>query len=103
MHGRGHAWQAGGHAWWGACVEGGTYMAGWGACVEGGHAWQAGDVHGGIMHGVGGVCGRKNGNCSGRYASYWNAFLLNIFSNFGAVKFRMHVSSSFSNCNVIHI
>ena len=39
------------------------------------HAWQ------GVMHGrgacmAGGVRGRKNGNCSGQYASYWNAFLL---------------------------
>ena len=41
---------AGGHAWWEACMAGG-------------HAWQ------------GGVRGRKNGNCSGWYASYWNAFL----------------------------
>ena len=28
----------------------------------GGHAWQ-------------GVCGRRDGHCCGRYASYWNAFL----------------------------
>ena len=49
---------AGGHAWWGVCMAGG-------ACVVGGCAWQGGDMH-----------GRKNGNCSGRYASYWNAFLL---------------------------
>ena len=30
----------------------------------GGHAWQ------------GGIRGRRNGHCSGRYASYWNALLL---------------------------
>ena len=33
-------------------------------------------VHGG----KGGVRGMRNGNCSGRYASYWNAFLYNLFS-----------------------
>ena len=43
-----------GHTWWGSCVAGACV----GACMAGG------------MH------GRKNGNCSGRYASYWNAFLL---------------------------
>ena len=36
-------------------------------------------VHGGGMHGKGGgracVCGRRDGHCSGRYTSYWNAFL----------------------------
>ena len=52
-----------------------------------GHAWQ-GDIHGrghalhdGGMHGrgacvAGGVHGRRDGHCSGRYATYWNAFLL---------------------------
>ena len=45
-----------GHAWWGACVAGGCVM---GACVVGG----------------GGVRGRREGHCSGRYASYWNVFL----------------------------
>ena len=29
----------------------------------------------GGVRAMGGVHGRKNGNCSGRYASYWNAFL----------------------------
>ena len=33
----GCAWQ-GGHAWQGACMTMGAYMAG--ACVAGGHAWQ---------------------------------------------------------------
>ena len=33
-----------------------------------GHVWQ-GDVR-----------GRRDGHCSGRYASYWNAFLLFQFS-----------------------
>ena len=30
---------------------------------------------------VGGVRGRKDGHCSGRYESYWNAFLFEIKSN----------------------
>ena len=38
----------------GACMKGG-------ACVAGG----------------GGVRGRRDGQCSGRYASYWNAYLFN--------------------------
>ena len=45
MHGRGHVWQ-------GACMEG-VYMA------------EAG----------GGMRGMRYDHCSGRYASYWNAFL----------------------------
>ena len=65
----------GGHAWLlGACVVGGGACVVVGACVHG--------CRGG-MHGGGGACG---GACmeydeirsmSGRYASYWNAFLLN--------------------------
>ena len=69
----------------GACVAGS--MCGRGG---GGDEWQ-GDMHGmgcvwqGGMHGrghvwwghawLGGMCGRRDGHCSGRYASYWNAFL----------------------------
>ena len=45
--------------------EGG--MRGTGACVAGG-------VHGG----EGGVRGRRDDHCSGRHASYWNAFLFNV-------------------------
>ena len=48
--------------WQGACVAGG--MCGRAICVVGG------------VRGGGGMRGRKNGNYSGRYASYWNAFLL---------------------------
>ena len=46
-------------------VHGGACVArGWGvACVAGGCAWQ------------GGMRGRSDGHCNGRYASYWNAFL----------------------------
>ena len=43
-------------------------LEGWG-CTWG-HAWQGRGVYG-----KGGVRGRKDGHCSGRYASYWNAFL----------------------------
>ena len=72
MCGRGHAWQ--------------------GVCVEGGHAWKGG-MHGRGMRGrghvlqrgmcgegacvVGGVCGIRS--MSGRYGSYWNAFLCFAF------------------------
>ena len=74
------------HGWGGACVAGGAYVVGG---VHGrGHVWQRG------IHGRGGMCGRgvcmaggmrgrkggmparRDGHCSGRYASYWNAFLL---------------------------
>ena len=34
-------------------------------------------AEGACMAGGGGVHGRRDGHCSGRYASYWNAFLLN--------------------------
>ena len=90
--GGGHAWLGGacvvgggicgrGCAWQGACVAGGV-------CGGGGHVWQR------SIHGRGGMCGRgvcmaggmrgrkggmparRDGHCSGRYASYWNAFLL---------------------------
>ena len=47
----------------GACVAGPGGMYG-----GGGHAWQGA-----------GVRGRRDGHYSGRYASYWNAFLLEIF------------------------
>ena len=70
MCGRGHAWQgvcmAGGMHGRGVCMAGGMCGGGhawWGDAWQGGHVWQ------------GGMCGRKNGNCRGRYASYWNAFL----------------------------
>ena len=68
---------AGGHAWWrGMRGQGG--MCGGGACVAGGHAWQGG------MCGRGCACHahlpldttRYGRPMRGRYASYWNAFLL---------------------------
>ena len=45
----------------------------------GGHAWQEACVVGGGMHGGGGMRGRRDGHCNGRYASYLNAFLLNLY------------------------
>ena len=89
MVARGHVWLLGGHAWllggmhgcWG-CV--------WlqGACmVAGGHAWLWGRGHAWLLGGhvwlLGGMHGCRGGcigydeirSMSGRYASYWNAFL----------------------------
>ena len=61
MCGREHAWQEGVHGT-GACMAGGVY--GKRVCmVEGG------------MHGRGGMRGRRDDHSSGRYVSYWNAFL----------------------------
>ena len=83
MHGRGHAWQghgacmAGGHAWQGgmhgrgACVGG---VHGRGVCVAGKHVWQGCAWQGGHAW-QGSVRYRREGHCSGRYASYWNAVL----------------------------
>ena len=86
MHGRGVC-MAGGTWQWGACMtevcvaggmEGGMEggVCGRGACIAGGHAWQEGHAWQGGVHG-GGVCGRyyEIRSMSGRYASYWNAFL----------------------------
>ena len=47
----------------GACMAGG--VCGRGVCMAWGHEWQ-------------GVRARRNGHCSGRYTSYWNAFLLSM-------------------------
>ena len=85
---------AGGHAWWGACMVGGMHDRGThdGGGMHGrGHEYQgacmAGGVHGrgacvaGGMHDRGAsmvirsMHGRRHSHCSGRYASYWNAFL----------------------------
>ena len=101
VHGRGRTWQAGDvYMAEGVCMAGGACMAGGmhhggacmaggvcgeGACVHGGgHAWQGGHVWWdvcmageGVMHGRGGLHGRyyEIRSMSGRYASYWNAFL----------------------------
>ena len=83
VRGRGHAWgrwgmcgggvhgggmRGGGHAWQGACVA-----RGWGSAWQRGHAWQGG---GRACH------SRYYGirSMSGRYASYWNAFLFKHFN-----------------------
>ena len=90
MHGEGgHACQGGVHGKGGGgavcgeeegvCMVKGVFVVKGG----GGHMWQKGGVCGkGDMHGRGGTCvagggmhGRRDGHCSGRYASYWNAFL----------------------------
>ena len=78
MHGRGfHAWQWGMHG--GACVTGGNVcgrggMHG-GACVTGGNVCG----RGGMCGRGGGMHGRRDGHCSRRHTSYWNAFLLPIY------------------------
>ena len=105
--GVGHAWPAGvgGHmcgkgcVWQGACMAGGCMVGGvgpggmhcGGVCGRG-HAWRGGcmtGVHGGVCVARGralrggacvawGMLGRRDGHCSGQYASYWNAFLSKI-------------------------
>ena len=70
----------------GACLvkggmrdEGGMHGKG-GVCGKGGMRGEGG-MHGkgwqGDMHGGGDAC-KRDGYCSGRYASYWNAFLFDI-------------------------
>ena len=62
---------------WGVHGRGGMPGRGWymwqGACVAGNHAWQRTCMAGGMR-------GRRDGHCSRRYASYWNAFLF-FFKN----------------------
>ena len=84
VHGGWHAWQrggacvAGGHVWQGACMVLGTCMAG---NMHGrGHAWQ-GACMARVMGGVHGMhtphdTTRYGRSMRGRYASYWNVFLL---------------------------
>ena len=44
--------------------------------MGGGHVWQGG-MHG---RGGGGMCGRRDGHCSGQYSSFWNSLLyFNLF------------------------
>ena len=94
VHGGGHAWQGhalqgcvcgGGMHGKGGCVAGGMHgrgcVCGKGVCVVG--ACMAGGMHSGGMCDrgpcmTGGVYGRyyEIRSMSGRYASYWNAFLL---------------------------
>ena len=67
MHGGGHAWQGGMHGGGGMCGGGGGMLGG-------GCAWQRGMCGRG-----GGLHGRRDGHCSGQYASYWNAFLFLLY------------------------
>ena len=69
----------------GACMTAGMCVAGehvWhGGVWQGkgiGDAWQRRVCGAGVHGGGGGMCGRRNGYCSGQYASYWNAFLLSL-------------------------
>ena len=65
-------------------VHGKRGVHGRGACVAPRHAWQRGDMCDRVvcMVGGGGVRGRyyEIRSMSGRYASYWNAFLLFILN-----------------------
>ena len=87
----GHVWLLGGHAWllggmhgcWGVCMVAGGVHGCRGACVA---------VEG--MHGCGGCAWWWWGACvgydeirsmSGRYASYWNAFLFKILKKVNLV------------------
>ena len=85
----------------GACMVGGMY--GREACLAGEHAWQVG------MHGrghvwqrghawQGGVHGRyyEIRSMSGRYASYWNACLFNLW----LLKESKHDSDGFDNMEI---
>ena len=76
MHARGVVGGRG-QVWQGACVVGGMCGRGyvwWGGVHGGGACMTSGCMAGGGMR------GRKNGNCSGQYGSYWNAFVLSDFS-----------------------
>ena len=44
-------------------------------CGEAGHVWQRGCAW---QKGEGGMRGRRDGHCSGRYASHWNSFLFKL-------------------------
>ena len=59
--------------WLGACMPGGVHA--WGCACLGVHGRGACVVGGVHSQGGGSVRGRKDGHCSGRYASYWNTFL----------------------------
>ena len=86
----GHAWLqggmrgCGGHAW----LQGGMRGC-WGACVVGEHAWLLGGMRGcgghvwlpgGHAWLQGGVGYDEIRSMSGRYATYWNAFLFKVKS-----------------------
>ena len=70
MHGRG------------ACMAGGSMHVGGGGYAWQGHVWHGGHAwQGGVFGRVcvaGDVLGRRDGHCSSRHASYWNAFLFKM-------------------------
>ena len=89
MHGRGGVCMAGG-----TCVVGSMHgrggMRGKGVCMARGHAWQGCVCVAGGWHGREGMHGRyyEIQSMSGRYASYWNAFLLDFYES----RFRGHLN-----------
>ena len=68
----GCAW-SGEHVWQGVYMVGGMH-GGWVCVVCGGGSMRD---RGPCM--AGGMGGRRDGHCSGRYASYWNALLYLFF------------------------
>ena len=85
------ACMAGGHAWWGVhggmCVAGG--MHGRGACVAGGMCMPGVCMAGGVrdMHTpLGRYYSYGIRSMTGRYASYWNAFLFDIEFSTGTAR-----------------
>ena len=48
-------------------------------CGNGGCTWRGACMTGGYV--AGGVRGRREGDCRGRYASSWNAFLFVLYSS----------------------
>ena len=61
-------------------------MLGRSVCGRRWHVWQGREA---LIAGEGGVRGRRDGHCSGRYASHWNVFLFCIFFSFA------HTQSTF--------
>ena len=61
---------------YGMCVAG--CMCGQGACMAGGMHGAGWGRHGRVVC-MGGMHGRRDGHYSGRYASYWSAFLFASF------------------------
>ena len=51
-------------------------------CGKGGHVWQRGACVAGGCAWQGCMRGRRDSHCSGRYTSYWNAFLLILATAF---------------------
>ena len=64
-------------------------------CVAEGHAWQGACVAGGMCGRGGGMHGRRDSHCSGRYASYWNAFL---FQKHIASEIWIHIGVEMLEC-----